>query len=50
MVMVGVLRQTGGFEYAAIWAAKGGQADLRCGVMVLLVSDHRRVVGAAAQT
>jgi Na+/H+ antiporter NhaD/arsenite permease-like protein len=36
MVMVGVLRQTGGFEYAAIWAAKrAGGSPLR--VMVLLV-------------
>jgi Na+/H+ antiporter NhaD/arsenite permease-like protein len=36
MVMVGVLRQTGGFEYAAIWAAKrAGGSPLR--VMILLV-------------
>ena len=36
MIMVGVLRQTGGFEYAAIWAAKrAGGSPLR--VMVLLV-------------
>jgi Na+/H+ antiporter NhaD/arsenite permease-like protein len=36
MVMVGVLRQTGGFEYTAIWAAKrAGGSPLR--VMVLLV-------------
>jgi Na+/H+ antiporter NhaD/arsenite permease-like protein len=34
MVMVGVLRQTGGFEYTAIWAAKrAGGSPLR--VMVL---------------
>ena len=36
MVMVGVIRQTGGFEYTAIWAAKrAGGSPLR--VMVLLV-------------
>jgi Na+/H+ antiporter NhaD/arsenite permease-like protein len=36
MVMVGVLRQTGVFEYAAIWAAKrAGGSPLR--VMILLV-------------
>jgi Na+/H+ antiporter NhaD/arsenite permease-like protein len=36
MVIVGVLRQTGGFEYAAIWAAKrAGGSPLR--VMTLLV-------------
>lgn len=36
MVIVGVLRQTGGFEYAAIWAAKrAGGSPMR--VMVLLV-------------
>ena len=36
MVIVGVLRQTGGFEYAAIWAAKrAGGSPLR--VMILLV-------------
>jgi Na+/H+ antiporter NhaD/arsenite permease-like protein len=36
MIIVGVLRQTGGFEYAAIWAAKrAGGSPLR--VMVLLV-------------
>jgi Na+/H+ antiporter NhaD/arsenite permease-like protein len=36
MVIVGVLRQTGGFEYTAIWAAKrAGGSALR--VMVLLV-------------
>ena len=36
MVIVGVLRQTGGFEYVAIWAAKrAGGSPLR--VMVLLV-------------
>jgi Na+/H+ antiporter NhaD/arsenite permease-like protein len=36
MVMVGVLRQTGGFEYAAIWAAKRARGSpLR--VMILLV-------------
>jgi Na+/H+ antiporter NhaD/arsenite permease-like protein len=30
MVMVGVLRQTGGFEYTAIWAAKrAGGSPLR---------------------
>ena len=36
MIIVGVLRQTGGFEYAAIWAAKRARGSpLR--VMVLLV-------------
>jgi Na+/H+ antiporter NhaD/arsenite permease-like protein len=36
MIIVGVLRQTGAFEYAAIWAAKrAGGSPLR--VMVLLV-------------
>jgi Na+/H+ antiporter NhaD/arsenite permease-like protein len=36
MVMVGVVRQTGGFEYTAIWAAKrAGGSPLR--VMILLV-------------
>jgi Na+/H+ antiporter NhaD/arsenite permease-like protein len=36
MVIVGVLRQTGGFEYTAIWAAKrAGGSPLR--VMILLV-------------
>jgi len=36
MVIVGVVRQTGGFEYTAIWAAKrAGGSPLR--VMVLLV-------------
>ena len=35
MVIVGVLRQTGAFEYAAIWAAKRRGSPLR--VMILLV-------------
>ncbi len=36
MIIVGVLRQTGGFEYVAIWAAKrAGGSPLR--VMILLV-------------
>lgn len=42
MIIVGVLRQTGGFEYTAIWAAKrAGGSPLR--VMILLV-----VITAAA--
>ena len=36
MIIVGILRQTGGFEYTAIWAAKrAGGSPLR--VMILLV-------------
>jgi Na+/H+ antiporter NhaD/arsenite permease-like protein len=36
MIIVGILRQTGGFEYAAIWAAKrAGGSPLR--ILVLLV-------------
>ena len=41
MIIVGVLRQTGGFEYAAIWAAKRARGSpLR--VMVLLSSSPPR--------
>ncbi len=39
MIMVGVLRQTGGFEYAAIWAAKrAGGSPLRAMVLLVIIT------------
>jgi Na+/H+ antiporter NhaD/arsenite permease-like protein len=39
MVIVGVLRQTGGFEYAAIWAAKrAGGSPLRVMILLALIT------------
>ena len=43
MVMVGVLRQTGGFEYAAIWAAKrAGGSPLRVMILLVLITTIAR--------
>ena len=48
MVIVSVLRQTGVFEYIAIWAAKRAKGSpLR--IMILLVVGDRDRVGAAGQ-
>ena len=48
MIIVGVLRQTGVFEFLAIWAAKRAKGSpLR--VMILLVPDHRGRVGVPGQ-
>ena len=48
MIIVSVLKQTGVFDYLAIWASKRARGQ-PFAVMVLLVVHHRGRLGAARQ-